>query len=146
VLLSTPGFLRQEEQIQHDAAEFLQLVGLSSLAQVEAGSLTHGMQRRLEIGRALALEPGVLLLDEPAAGLNPTETAQLVDLIKMVRDRYGLSIVLVEHDMGLVMNLCDRLVVLNYGKAVAEGTPEDIRANRQVIEAYLGQEAVPTPT
>jgi len=140
---SAPGFRRREDAIRQRAAEFLALLNLGDLADVEAGSLTHGTQRKLEIARALALEPKVLLLDEPAAGLNPTETAELLGVIRMVRDRYGLSIILVEHDMGLVMNLCERLIVLNYGKTIAEGTAAEIRSNRQVIEAYLGETKAP---
>jgi branched-chain amino acid transport system ATP-binding protein len=139
-MLSTPGFRRQEEQIRENAHGFLRLLQLDELASAEAANLTHGMQRRLEIARALALSPKVLLLDEPAAGLNPTETHELLDVIRMVRDRYGLSVIVVEHDMGLVMNLCERLIVLNYGQLIAEGTAQEVRSNQQVIEAYLGEE------
>jgi len=140
VLFNTPSFLRKEDETKQRARDFLKVVSLEKWADVEAGSLTHAMQRRLEIARALAAGPEVLLLDEPAAGLNPTETAELLALIRAIRDRYGLSVIVVEHVMGLVMNLCERLIVLNYGKAIAEGSCEQIRSNPLVIEAYLGEE------
>lgn len=140
VLFNTPSFLRKEDETKQRAQDFLTVLSLEKMADVEAGSLTHAMQRRLEIARTLATGPEVLLLDEPAAGLNPTETAELLALIRAIRDRYGLSVIVVEHVMGLVMNLCERLIVLNYGVAIAEGSCEQIRSNPLVIEAYLGEE------
>jgi branched-chain amino acid transport system ATP-binding protein len=140
VLFSTPGSLHREHEIKERAAKLLPFLGLDDVASVEAQSLTHGTQRRLEIARALALDPRVLLLDEPAAGLNATETAELLNTIKAVRDQYGLSIILVEHDMSLVMNLCERLIVLNYGESICEGTCDEVRGDEQVIQAYLGDE------
>lgn len=139
-LLSFPKFLSSEVEIKKTSEKFIGLLGLTDEMNTQAGSLSHGMQRRLEIARALALSPTILLLDEPAAGLNPTETSELLNLIYRIRQEYGVSVILVEHDMGLVMNLCEKLVVLNYGKVIAQGTCQEVRRNESVIEAYLGAE------
>lgn len=130
---------QEEQQIMEKALELLSLVGLSEYAQVTAANLSYGQQRRLEIARALASSPTLLLLDEPAAGMNEKETAELFDLIKKIQ-KLGNTILLIEHDMPLVMKVCDRIVVLNFGEKIAEGTPSEIRNNEQVIEAYLGKE------
>lgn len=129
----------EERKIREKAEELLELVGLSSFHQVVSDNLSYGQQRRLEIARALASDPKLLLLDEPAAGMNETETASLFDLIKQVQSR-GVTVLIIEHDMPLVMKLCDRITVLNFGKKLAEGTPEEIQNNPAVIEAYLGSE------
>ena len=131
---------RNEEESTHKVAtDLLQLVGLSSYEDVIAENLAYGQQRRLEIARALASNPSLLLLDEPAAGMNETETENLFDLIKKVQQR-GITVLVIEHDMPFVMKLCDRIAVLNFGKKLAEGTPEEIQNNQEVIEAYLGSE------
>lgn len=129
----------EERKIHEKAEELLELVGLSSFHNVVAKNLAYGQQRRLEIARALASDPKLLLLDEPAAGMNETETAGLFDLIKQVQAR-GVTVLIIEHDMPLVMKLCDHITVLNFGKKLAEGTPEEIQNNPAVIEAYLGSE------
>ncbi|MCM3568489.1 ABC transporter ATP-binding protein [Neobacillus mesonae] len=129
----------EEEKLRSTARELLELVGLSEFEDAVAENLAYGQQRRLEIARALASDPKLLLLDEPAAGMNDTETADLYYLIKKVQER-GVTTLLIEHDMPLVMRLCDRITVLNFGKKLAEGTPEEIQNNQEVIEAYLGSE------
>jgi branched-chain amino acid transport system ATP-binding protein len=129
----------EEENTRKVATELLELVGLSSYEDVIAENLAYGQQRRLEIARALASNPSLLLLDEPAAGMNETETDNLFELIKKVQQR-GVTVLLIEHDMPFVMKLCDRITVLNFGKKLAEGTPEEIQNNPDVIEAYLGSE------
>ncbi|WP_246160547.1 ABC transporter ATP-binding protein [Aureimonas fodinaquatilis] len=133
-----PSAARAENDIHEIAARQLAEVGLADIADHKAGSLPYGHQRKLEIARALATEPKVLLLDEPAAGMNPSETAALVDMIAGLHERLKISIILVEHDMRLVMRLCQRIQVLDRGKLIAEGAPADIRANEAVVTAYLG--------
>ena len=139
-LLRLPRYWHEEKKARRTALELLDVFDMRDLAGNTAGSLPYGAQRRLEIARALATNPKVLLLDEPAAGMNPSETAELLPTLKDIRDRFGVAIILIEHDMSLVMNICERILVLNYGLIIAEGTPEDIRNNPTVIEAYLGQQ------
>ena len=122
------------------AHELLKVVGLDDLAQSKERNLPYGQQRKLEIARALATKPKLLLLDEPAAGMNPTETHELMTTIRDIRSRFNISVLLIEHDMGFVMGICDRLYVLDYGVIIAEGLPEEIRTNQRVITAYLGGE------
>jgi len=137
--LSTPAFRRSERELEARAHELLALFGLSAQAERAARNLPYGDQRRLEIARAVATAPKVLLLDEPNAGMNPIETQDLLGLIRRLRDELGITVVLVAHDIPLVMNLCDRIQVLNYGRLIAEGVPAAIRTNPDVIAAYLGQ-------
>jgi branched-chain amino acid transport system ATP-binding protein len=138
LFLSTPGFHHKESQVRERAYRLLNLLNLSDYAHRPAASLPYAHQRRLEIARALATEPQLLLLDEPAAGMNPAESDNLHRLILDLRDQFQVAILLVEHDMRLVMNLCERIVVLNYGKIIAQGKPEAVRVDPQVIAAYLG--------
>lgn len=142
-LLSTPGFRRREAGIEARARELLDLVALGDRAHRLAGSLPHGDQRRLEIIRALAIEPRVLMLDEPNAGMNPTETDALLAFIRRIRDELGVTIVLIAHDIPLVMNVCDRIQVLNFGLRIAEGEPHQVRNDPEVVAAYLGQARAP---
>ncbi|HAH78473.1 MAG TPA: ABC transporter ATP-binding protein [Ruminococcaceae bacterium] len=135
-----PSSRREEKQVSERAHKLLQIFDLDSCAHSLAKNLPYGRQRKLEIARALASEPKVLLLDEPAAGMNPTETNELMQTIKLIRDRFGIAILLIEHDMNFVMGICERIVVLDYGKIIAEGTPEHVRHNPKVITAYLGGE------
>jgi branched-chain amino acid transport system ATP-binding protein len=139
-LLSWPSFRRTEERLVTGAMEQLGLFGLADRAGKPALSLPYGDQRRLEIVRALALGPSLLLLDEPTAGMNAQESMFVLDLIRRIRDQYALSIIIVEHNMPLVMRLCERIQVLNYGQTIAEGTPEQVRADPRVVESYLGQD------
>lgn len=136
------GGYRHWEKVARDRAlELLDFFNMADLADAQAGSLPYGAQRRLEIVRALATAPGILLLDEPAAGMNPSETAELMENIEKIRDTFQIAIMLIEHDMNLVMGICEGIAVLNYGKIIAKGTPEQIRSNPAVIEAYLGKKA-----
>lgn len=134
-----PRFWRCEKNADERALELLSFFDMQDLADHDAGSLPYGAQRRLEIVRALATNPSLLLLDEPAAGMNPSETAELMDNIRRIRDTFQIAIVLIEHDMNLVMGVCDGICVLNYGEVLAKGTPEQIKNNPKVIEAYLGK-------
>ncbi len=137
-ILRTPAARREERAVRHEAKRLLAYVGLAAdVCDRVARTLSYGDQRRLEIARALALKPRLLALDEPAAGMNPTETAQLQDLIRRLHAD-GMTILLIEHDVGLMMRLCDRISVLDFGEKIADGTPEQIRSNERVIQAYLG--------
>jgi branched-chain amino acid transport system ATP-binding protein len=127
-----------EKLIEEKADELLKIFSLYDVRDVEADALPYGAQRRLEIARALATDPKVLLLDEPAAGMNPQETEELMKTIRFVRDQFGICILLIEHDMSLVMNICERIYVLNYGTLLAKGSPDEIKNNEKVIKAYLG--------
>ena len=138
--LGLPAVWREEAAARAGARALLARVGLADAAGVQAGSLPLGAQKRLEIARALAAEPKLLLLDEPAGGLNPTETQTLMELIRGLRDAEGLTVLVVEHDMELVMGISDRVVVLNYGRKISSGSPREIAADPAVIEAYLGSE------
>lgn len=135
-------YLSEEEFITQKAMDLLKIFHLEEEAHEVAKNLPYGKQRRLEIARALATEPKLLLLDEPAAGMNPQETKELMEMIRWIRKEFNLSILLIEHDMGLVMGVCERIYVLEYGMKIAEGTPEEIKQNARVIEAYLGEEVI----
>ncbi len=135
-------YLNEEEHITQKALDLLKIFHLEDKAYEMAKNLPYGEQRRLEIARALATEPKLLLLDEPAAGMNPQETKELMEMIRWIRDEFKLSILLIEHDMGLVMGVCERIYVLEYGCLIAQGNPEEIKANPRVIEAYLGEEVI----
>ena len=137
-LLHTPRYYRSERIAKERCMELLDFMGMADLAQQRAGSLPYGAQRRLEIVRALATNPAIILLDEPAAGMNPSETAELMEHIRLIRDTFQIAIMLIEHDMNLVMGVCEGIAVVNYGKIIAKGTPDQIRSNPEVIEAYLG--------
>lgn len=139
-LIRLPAFFQGEKDIETKAMEYLSIFKLDHKRDEIASNLPYGEQRRLEIARALATQPTLLILDEPAAGMNPQETKELMELIKWVREEFQLSILLIEHDMSLVMGVCERIYVLDYGQVIAEGLPQEIRNNKKVIEAYLGEE------
>ena len=139
-ILRLPRYWKQEKRQHERAMELLDLFGMQDLADEQAGSLPYGAQRRLEIVRALATEPKLLLLDEPAAGMNPHETEELMENIAKIRDQFQIAILLIEHDMSLVMGVCEGICVLNFGRIIAKGTADEIQANPAVIEAYLGKQ------
>ena len=138
-ILRFPGYWRAEKIARNRAMEYLSIFGMEDLAEATAGSLPYGAQRRLEIARALDTNPSILLLDEPAAGMNPAETAELMENILKIRETFKIAVLLIEHDMNLVIGVCESIAVLNYGQVIAKGTPDQIRENPAVIEAYLGK-------
>lgn len=135
----TPKYRKEEKIITEKALELLDVFGLKEEANFKASNLPYGKQRKLEIARALGTNPKLLLLDEPAAGMNPAETAELMETIALVRNKFGISILLIEHDMSLVMGICERLVVLEYGRVIADGLPDEVVHNPRVVSAYLGE-------
>jgi branched-chain amino acid transport system ATP-binding protein len=139
-VLRTPAFCRQESAMRSRALELLSIFGLDSLADEQAKNLPYGDQRRLEICRALATQPKVLLLDEPAAGMNPSEKKSLASTIRSIRETFGIAILLIEHDMGLVMDICEHITVLDHGQMICAGPPQHVQQDAKVIEAYLGVE------
>ena len=138
-ILRLPKYRAEEKKADAEAMDLLEIFGLAAKADMSAGNLPYGAQRRLEIARALATHPKLLLLDEPAAGMNPQETQELMDMIRTVRDHFHIAILLIEHDMKLVMGICNRITVLNYGMLLAQGVPSEIQSNPEVIKAYIGE-------
>jgi len=138
-ILRLPKYRAEERKADAEAMDLLEIFGLAAKADMSAGNLPYGAQRRLEIARALATHPKLLLLDEPAAGMNPQETQELMDMIRTVRDHFHIAILLIEHDMKLVMGICNRITVLNYGMLLAQGVPSEIQSNPEVIKAYIGE-------
>ena len=138
-ILRLPSYRKEEKCAREKARELLDVFGMSGKEKAQAGSLPYGEQRRLEIVRALATDPKILLLDEPAAGMNPSETGELMENIRWIRDYFNIAIFLIEHDMNLVMEVCDGIMVLNFGRTLAKGTPDEIQSDPRVIEAYLGR-------
>ena len=138
-VLRLPSYYKAEKEADEKAMELLTILGLDQYADTEAGNLPYGAQRRLEIARALATDPILLLLDEPAAGMNPQETEELMAMIRKVRDYFKISVLLIEHDMKLVMGICERITVLNFGQLLAQGLPAEIQSNKEVIKAYIGE-------
>ena len=139
-MLRLPKYWKQEKEARERVRELLHIFHMENMTAQQAGSLPYGAQRRLEIVRSLATNPGILLLDEPAAGMNPSETAELMETIRKIRDEFHIAIMLIEHDMKLVMGICEGIAVLNYGRIIAKGTPDEIRNNPVDIEAYLGKD------
>ena len=137
-VLRVGRYFREEEQIEAESMKLLKIFHLEDKADEVAKNLPYGAQRRLEIARALAAKPKLLLLDEPAAGMNPQETKELMEMIRWIRQEFGLTVLLIEHDMSLVMGICERIYVLEYGMVIASGTPDEIKSNPEVIRAYLG--------
>lgn len=138
MLFSTPFYRKTEKQMREDAYQCLEKMGISNFAEMKAASLAYGHQRRLEIARCLATQPDVLLLDEPAAGMNPKESLQLVEDIKNVHEKTGVTILLVEHDMKVIMSLCEYIIAMASGNIIAQGLPQKVREDSEVIKAYLG--------
>ena len=134
-----PRFWKEEKEITDKALDLLDIFDMAEMANVISGNLSYGQQRKLEIARALATNPKLLLLDEPAAGMNPNETKELMNTISFIRNKFNIAILLIEHDMDLVMGICERLYVLNFGKVIASGLPDEIKNNKEVIAAYLGE-------
>lgn len=134
-----PRFWKEEKEITNKALDLLDIFDMAEMASITAGNLSYGQQRKLEIARALATNPKLLLLDEPAAGMNPNETKELMNTISFIRNKFKIAILLIEHDMDLVMGICERLYVLNFGRIIASGLPDEIQNNKEVIAAYLGE-------
>lgn len=140
-MLRLPKYWKEEKIARKKAMDLLKIFNLDKYANVHAGNLPYGEQRKLEIARAMATNPKILLLDEPAAGMNPTETEDLMNTIKLIRDKFNIAVLLIEHDMKLVLGICERLIVLDHGVVIDAGNPYEVINNPRVIEAYLGKEA-----
>lgn len=139
-ILKLPRYHKEEKEVEKKALALLKVTGLDEFSHVKAKNLPYGKQRKLEIARAMATSPKLLLLDEPAAGMNPTETAELMEMIQLIKEKFDISVLLIEHDMKFVMGICDRITVLNFGQVLATGLPEEIKNNEEVIAAYLGSD------